>query len=139
MKETMTNSKKDMNERARAAKKVKDERAKKRSSRQFGPWNREGQSIPTVTGAGDRCCGSRKPGNCYKCRESGHWQREFTAKITKISNMLYNLLPCTVCKYLTKGRGHEIRKSACQSFDKEFKCDHWSFRNVDEVNKGATM
>ena len=31
MKETMTNSQKDMNERARAAKKVKDERAKKRS------------------------------------------------------------------------------------------------------------
>ena len=56
-------------------------------------------------------------GNCYECRESGHWQRECTAKITKISNTLYNLLPCTVCKYLTKGRGHKIRKSACQSFD----------------------
>ena len=53
--------------------------------------------------------------------------------------MLYNLLPCTVCKYLTKGRGNKIRKSACQSFDTEFKCDHGSFRNVDEVNKGTTM
>ena len=46
--------------RARAAKKVKNERAKERSSRRFGPWNREGQSIPTVTGAGDRGRGSRK-------------------------------------------------------------------------------
>ena len=39
---------------------MKDERAKKRSSRRFGPWNREGQSIPTVTGAKERGRGFRK-------------------------------------------------------------------------------
>ena len=65
MKETMTNSQKDMNERAikaeaLVAKKVKDERAKKRPSRRFGSWNREGQCIPTVKGAGDQGRGSRK-------------------------------------------------------------------------------
>ena len=63
----------------------------------------------------------------------GGWRRECTTKITKISNMLYHLLPCTVCKYLTKGRGHKIRKSACQSFNTESKCDHGSFTNA-EVN-----
>ncbi|KAK3087671.1 hypothetical protein FSP39_008985 [Pinctada imbricata] len=125
---------------ARAAKKVREEKSKKRAARRWTPWNR-GQSIPTVTGAGVR--GTKRPGNCFKCGESGHWQRECTKEI-KLSSLTYNLNSCSVCKYLTENRGsishrknHELAKETSNTGTKGIVYSNESERLVEHSENNS--
>ena len=81
---------------ARAAKKVKEEKAKKQKGNRFNPYRggrdtAAAQAIPTVTNAVPR--GSKRPGNCFRCGEARHWQRE-------CGNTMIKLSSCTICNFI---------------------------------------